>query len=132
MQKPLRKGHVPAMEINPGVRDSLVVLPMGRGGIETVETQTLDPSTHNQEGSDGVRVVDKTPPWGADAALAPDQACGSDYPHVRPGVVFMDIPGTGDANSKRDEMWKAVTGRLCWVGKMQLGGNHFGISVSPS
>lgn len=25
------------------------------------------------------------------------------------GVVLVDIPGTGDFNSKRDEMWKKVT-----------------------
>lgn len=25
------------------------------------------------------------------------------------GITFLDIPGTGDFNSKRDEMWKQVT-----------------------
>ena len=37
-----------------------------------------------------------------------------------------------DANSKRDERWKEVTGRLFCVGRTQLGENHFGISVTPS
>lgn len=32
------------------------------------------------------------------------------YSQVIPeGVVFVDIPGTGDFNSKRDEMWKEVS-----------------------
>lgn len=31
------------------------------------------------------------------------------------GVIFVDIPGTGDFNAKRDEMWKEVTGQL-WRG----------------
>lgn len=29
---------------------------------------------------------------------------------VPEGVIFVDIPGTGDANKKRDEMWKEVSG----------------------
>jgi len=33
------------------------------------------------------------------------------------GVVFVDIPGMGDFNSKRDAMWKKVTGiGLPWGG----------------
>uniref|UniRef100_A0A8B9ZK29 Dynamin N-terminal domain-containing protein n=1 Tax=Anas platyrhynchos TaxID=8839 RepID=A0A8B9ZK29_ANAPL len=37
------------------------------------------------------------------------------------GVIFVDIPGTGDFNAKRDEMWKEVTGQtstnapIIWV-----------------
>ncbi|OXB78569.1 UNVERIFIED_CONTAM: hypothetical protein H355_010049 [Colinus virginianus] len=40
------------------------------------------------------------------------------YSQVIPeGVVFVDIPGTGDFNSKRDEMWKENINKcsVIWV-----------------
>lgn len=79
-----------------------------------VLSQELDPYIRNLEGNEG--------PGEGGAALHKEQTRlwplikyvqvtlpASDF--VPEGVIFVDIPGTGDSNKKRDEMWKEVTGR---------------------
>lgn len=79
-----------------------------------VLSRELDPYIRNLEGNEG--------PGDGGAALHNEQMRlwplikyvqvtlpASDF--VPEGVVFVDIPGTGDSNKKRDEMWKEVTGR---------------------
>ncbi|NXI65111.1 SLIP GTPase, partial [Anseranas semipalmata] len=71
----------------------------------------LDPYIRNQESSEGFGVVD--------AAFRSEQMRlwplikhvqvtlpPSDF--VPEGVIFVDIPGIGDSNKKRDDMWKEV------------------------
>nr|XP_027311284.2 nuclear GTPase SLIP-GC-like isoform X1 [Anas platyrhynchos]XP_038028262.1 nuclear GTPase SLIP-GC-like isoform X1 [Anas platyrhynchos] len=74
-----------------------------------VLSQELDPYIRNLEGNEG--------PGEGGAALHKEQTRlwplikyvqvtlpASDF--VPEGVIFVDIPGTGDSNKKRDEMWK--------------------------
>ncbi|XP_072187057.1 nuclear GTPase SLIP-GC-like [Excalfactoria chinensis] len=68
----------------------------------------LDPYIRNQDGLEGTGVdnsqcSEKMRLWPlikqVQVTLPPSEL-------VPEGVVFVDIPGTGDANKKRDEMWK--------------------------
>lgn len=69
----------------------------------------LDPYIRNQDGLEGVGVVDnsqcseQTRLW---PLIKQVQVTLPSSDLVPEGVIFVDIPGTGDANKKRDEMWK--------------------------
>ncbi|NXJ09185.1 SLIP GTPase, partial [Odontophorus gujanensis] len=69
----------------------------------------LDPYIRNQDGLEGVGVVDN-PQCSEQMRLWPlikqVQVTLPPSNLVPEGVIFVDIPGTGDANKKRDEMWK--------------------------
>jgi len=73
----------------------------------------LDPYIRNQDGLEGVGVVDnsqcseQTRLW---PLIKQVQVTLPSSDLVPEGVIFVDIPGTGDANKKRDEMWKEVSG----------------------
>ncbi|NXC48236.1 SLIP GTPase, partial [Penelope pileata] len=69
----------------------------------------LDPYIRNQDGLEGPGVADN-PPGCEQMRLWPlikqVQVTLPPSELVPEGVIFVDIPGTGDANRKRDEMWK--------------------------
>lgn len=81
----------------------------------------LDPYIRNQEGSEGIKAEN---PSDEEANTAPCNEQMRLWPLIKyvqvtlpasdfvpEGVIFVDIPGMGDSNKKRDEMWKEVTGR---------------------
>lgn len=76
----------------------------------------LDPYIRNQEGSEGIKVEN---PSDEEANTAPCNEQMRLWPLIKyvqvtlpasdfvpEGVIFVDIPGMGDSNKKRDEMWK--------------------------
>lgn len=73
----------------------------------------LDPYIRNQDGLEGVELVG-SPQCSEQMRLWPlikqVQVTLPPSDLVPEGVIFVDIPGTGDANKKRDEMWKEVSG----------------------
>ncbi|XP_042749398.1 nuclear GTPase SLIP-GC-like [Lagopus leucura] len=69
----------------------------------------LDPYIRNQDGLEGVELVG-SPQCSEQMRLWPlikqVQVTLPPSDLVPEGVIFVDIPGTGDANKKRDDMWK--------------------------
>ncbi|XP_035178548.1 nuclear GTPase SLIP-GC-like [Oxyura jamaicensis] len=69
-------------------------------------SRELDPYIRNQDGSEGFEVAPRSEQMRLWPLIKYIQVTLPTSDIVPEGVIFVDIPGMGDSNTKRDEMWK--------------------------